>query len=287
MGAFTFAGSIGGLFRGKMGDILSVRLPNSGRIILSQISSGSAIPLAWILMLGLPEDPSTALKHGLVLFIMGFFISWNGAATNFPIFAEIVPGKSRTSIYALDRTFETILASFAPPAVGLLSQHVFGYKPIPQGSTQSVEIEMGRGNAASLAKAFYASIVIPMILCCLIYSFLYCTYPIDRDRARMKALALIESEMVQLELNYLLAEGESSQFQDSEARRKDTVIELDYGHDITMIMRKGSNFLMQTRINKWSIWGLRIEIEGKQLNYNDVNLTTFFPVGLQETFLLF
>lgn len=47
----------------------------------------------------------------------------------------------------------------------------------------------------------------------------------------MKALALIESEMILLEPNYLLAEGESSQFQDSEARRKDTVIELDYGRD--------------------------------------------------------
>ncbi|KAI3903054.1 hypothetical protein MKW92_012111 [Papaver armeniacum] len=86
-----------------MGDVLSVHFPNSGRIILSQISAGSFISLAWILMLGLPDDPSTAFKHGFV-----------------PIFAEIVPEKSRTSIYALDRSFENILASFAPPIVGLL-----------------------------------------------------------------------------------------------------------------------------------------------------------------------
>ena len=32
-----------------------------------------------------------------------------------------------------------------------------------------------------------------MALCCFIYSFLYCTYPRDRERARMEAL--IESEM--------------------------------------------------------------------------------------------
>ncbi|KAI3914432.1 hypothetical protein MKW92_042258 [Papaver armeniacum] len=85
-----------------MGDVLSVRFPNAGRIILSQISSGSAIPLAWILLLGLPDDPNTAFQHGLILFIMGLFITWNAAATNNPIFAEIVPEKSRTSIYALD-----------------------------------------------------------------------------------------------------------------------------------------------------------------------------------------
>ncbi|RZC67582.1 hypothetical protein C5167_011279 [Papaver somniferum] len=79
---FQVACSIGGLFGGKMGDILSIRLPNLVRIILSQISAGSFIPLAWILMFGLPDDPSTALKHGLTLFIIGLFTSWNVAATN-------------------------------------------------------------------------------------------------------------------------------------------------------------------------------------------------------------
>ncbi|KAF9623784.1 hypothetical protein IFM89_005291 [Coptis chinensis] len=167
-------------------------------IVLSQISSASAIPLVAILMLVLPDDPSTAFMHGLVLFITGFCISWNGAATNNPIFAEIVPEKSRTSIYALDRSFESILASFAPPVVGILSQHLYGYKPVPRGSSQTVEIETDRENAASLAKALYTAIAIPMTICCFIYSFLYCTYPRDRARARMEAL--IESEMQQIEV---------------------------------------------------------------------------------------
>ena len=79
---FIVACSLGGLFGGKMGDILAKRLPNSGRILLSQISSGSAIPLAAVLLLVLPDDPSTAFIHGLVLFVMGCSISWNGPATN-------------------------------------------------------------------------------------------------------------------------------------------------------------------------------------------------------------
>lgn len=115
-----------------------------------------------------------------------------------PIFAEIVPEKSRTAIYALDRSFESILASFAPPVVGILAQHVYGYKPIPKGSSDSVEIETDRENAASLAKALYTAIGIPIAICCVIYSFLYCTYPRDRERARM--VALEESEMHQLEV---------------------------------------------------------------------------------------
>ena len=66
-----------------------------------------------------------------------------------PIFAEIVPERARTSIYALDRSFESILGSFAPPIVGILAQHVYGYKPFPKGSTNSEEIETDRENAAA------------------------------------------------------------------------------------------------------------------------------------------
>ncbi|KAL4362644.1 hypothetical protein GQ457_04G034650 [Hibiscus cannabinus] len=216
MTLFVVSGSLGGLFGGKMGDVLAKRYPNSGRIILSQISSGSAIPIAAVLLLGLPDDPSTAFMHGLVFLIMGFCISWNGAATNNPIFAEIVPEKSRTSIYALDRSFETILASFAPPIVGILAQHVYGYKPIPKGSSDSIEIETDRKNAASLAKALYTAIGIPFTICCSIYSFLYCTYPRDRERARMQAL--IESEMQQLDEDDALSNGKQSESQISDLK---------------------------------------------------------------------
>ncbi|XP_022855116.1 uncharacterized protein LOC111376388 isoform X2 [Olea europaea var. sylvestris] len=82
IGIFIVANSLGGLFGGRMGDILSKRLPNSGRIILSQISSASAIPLTAILFRSLPTYPSTMFLHGFVLLIAGFFISWNAAATN-------------------------------------------------------------------------------------------------------------------------------------------------------------------------------------------------------------
>lgn len=196
MGLFVAASSLGGLFGGKMGDFLSTRLPNSGRIILAQISSASAIPLAAILLLVLPDDPSTAAIHGLILVLLGLFVSWNAPATNNPIFAEIVPEKSRTSVYALDKSFESILSSFAPPIVGILAQHVYGYKPIPEGSSRSTEIATDRENAASLAKALYTSIGLPMAACCFIYSFLYRSYPLDRDRARMEAF--IDSEMREL-----------------------------------------------------------------------------------------
>lgn len=91
-----------------------------------------------------------------------------------------------------------MLASFAPPTVGILAQYVFGYKPIPKGSTGSQETKVDRENAAPLAKALYTAIFFPMVICVFFYSFLYCTYPRDRDQARMGAK--VPSEIGNLEI---------------------------------------------------------------------------------------
>ncbi|CAM6087698.1 unnamed protein product [Calypogeia fissa] len=177
MGCFVVASSLGNLLGGFLGDYLSTRLPNTGRIMLSQISAGSGIPLGAILLLALPSDPSTPVLHGAALFLM---ISWNGPATNGPIFAEIVPEKSRPNIYALDQAFEAVLASFAPPIVGLLAVNVYGYVP-KEGAD---ELAVDKVNAVALAKALYTAVGIPFVLCAVIYSGLYWTYPKDRDRVR-------------------------------------------------------------------------------------------------------
>ncbi|CAL5064663.1 unnamed protein product [Urochloa decumbens] len=188
MTLFKAATSLGALFGGKMGDALARRFRNSGRIVLSQISSGSAIPLAGVLLLALPNDPSTAARHGAALFVLGIMASWNGTATNSPILAEIVPPRAMTTVFALDRTFEAVLASFAPPVVGMLAERLYGYKlPVHSSAAGGVDVEMERHNAASLARAIYTSVALPMALCCSIYSFLYCTYPRDREAARAEA----------------------------------------------------------------------------------------------------
>lgn len=123
-----------------------------------------------------------------------------------------------------------MLSSFAPPIVGILAQHLYGYKPIPKGSSDAVEIETDRENAASLAKAVYTAIGLPMAICCAIYSFLYCTYPRDRERARMDAL--IDSE-TQEAGNPSFREEECSEFQvldsDELYEKERSVVEVNYG----------------------------------------------------------
>uniref|UniRef100_A0A0E0M0J4 Major facilitator superfamily (MFS) profile domain-containing protein n=1 Tax=Oryza punctata TaxID=4537 RepID=A0A0E0M0J4_ORYPU len=178
MALFKVATSLGALLGGKMGDALARRFKNSGRIVLAQISSGSAVPLAAVLLLALPSDPPATAKHGAALFTLGLMASWNPSSTNGPILAEIVPPRSRTSVYALDRTCEAVLASFAPTVVGVLAERLYGYE-LAGGAA----VEAERRNAASLARALYTAIAVPMVLCCLVYSFLYCTYPRDRETA--------------------------------------------------------------------------------------------------------
>ncbi|TVU09357.1 hypothetical protein EJB05_42827, partial [Eragrostis curvula] len=190
MTLFKVATSIGALFGGKMGDVLARRFKNAGRIVLSQISSGTAIPLAGVLLLGLPNDATTAAKHGAALFILGIMASWNGSATNSPILAEIVPPRAMTTVFALDRTFEAVLASFAPPVVGILAEHMYGYKLSSRSAEEEGDVHaaaVDRHNATSLAKALFTAIAFPMALCCLIYTFLYYTYPKDREIARAEA----------------------------------------------------------------------------------------------------
>lgn len=112
------------------------------------------------------------------------FMHWLVCLEISPIFAEIVPERARTSIYALDRGFESLLASFAPPVVGILAERVYGYIPPKAGIDATSELLIDKDNAVSLSKALYTAIGAPLTLCCLIYTLLYWTYPQDRDRAR-------------------------------------------------------------------------------------------------------
>ncbi|KAL6596164.1 hypothetical protein ACP70R_047528 [Stipagrostis hirtigluma subsp. patula] len=177
-GLYLFATALGALFGGLIGDPVARRFPNTGRIALAQISSASAIPLGAILLLALPNDPSTRGEASAVVTLHTM------ASPLPPIFAEIVPEKARTTVYALDKCFEAVFASFAPPVVGVLAERIFGYKPV----SSDASVDTDRENAAALAKAVYTEIAVPMAICCLTYSFMYCTYPRDRQRAKMGLL---------------------------------------------------------------------------------------------------
>ncbi|CAL4913348.1 unnamed protein product [Urochloa decumbens] len=179
----SIANALGALFAGFVGDPLARRFPDTGRIALAQVCTASTVPLAAVLLLGLPDDPAAGVAYAAAFFVLGFAMPWCPVSTNNPIFAEIVPEKARTTVYAMDRCFETVFASFAPPLVGILAERVFGYQPAASGTS----VDADRENAAALGKAVFAEIAVPITVCCLTYSALYWTYPADRQRAKMAA----------------------------------------------------------------------------------------------------
>ncbi|KAG1366511.1 hypothetical protein COCNU_13G003010 [Cocos nucifera] len=76
--------------------------------------------LVWMEVKGLIKEAKAVVKIPSFQLIVA-----QGVTGSFPcpIFAEIIPKKSRTSIYALS---ESMLSSFAPPFVGILAEHVYG-----------------------------------------------------------------------------------------------------------------------------------------------------------------
>ncbi|VFQ86728.1 unnamed protein product [Cuscuta campestris] len=161
----------------------------------------------------------TGFSHLQTAILTGMFVFGSSVG-------EIVPEEYRTSTYALDRSLESVLSSFAPPVVGLLAQRVYGYRPVPQDTKN---IDADRNNASSLAKALFMAIGTPMMLCCFIYSFLYFTYPRDRDRSRMRAL--IKSETQLLDMDSSALRGQYSQVQQYETKECHLGAESSCGED--------------------------------------------------------
>ncbi|GFY94007.1 major facilitator superfamily protein [Actinidia rufa] len=186
-----FAGgcAMGSLLGGIIADRMSQIYPHFGRVICAQFSAFMGIPFSWFLLTVIPQSVSSYYTFATTLFLMGLTISWNGTAVNAPMFAEVVPAKHRTMIYAFDRAFEGSFSSFAAPVVGILAEKIYGYDP------KSVDPVSGSTREAfALSRGLFSMMAVPFGLCCLFYSPLYWVFRRDRDSARLSSLK--EEEMI-------------------------------------------------------------------------------------------
>ncbi|GAB4847104.1 hypothetical protein Ancab_026114 [Ancistrocladus abbreviatus] len=180
---FAIGAATGGLLGGAVADRMSRLYPYSGRIICAQFSAFMGIPFSWYLLTVVPQSVSSWYTFAVTLFFMGLTISWNATATNGPMFAEVVPAKHRTMIYAFDRAFEGSFSSFAAPLVGILAEKIYGYDPksVHPGSGSAQE-------AFALSQGLLSMMAVPFGLCCLLYSPLYLIFKRDRENARVASL---------------------------------------------------------------------------------------------------
>uniref|UniRef100_A0A7N0T8K5 Major facilitator superfamily (MFS) profile domain-containing protein n=1 Tax=Kalanchoe fedtschenkoi TaxID=63787 RepID=A0A7N0T8K5_KALFE len=176
---FAVGCALGSLAGGIIADKISQRYPHSGRIMCAQFSAIMGIPYSYFLLRVIPQSVDSYATFAVTLFLMGLTISWNGTAANGPMFAEVVPEKHRTMIYAFDRAFEGSFSSVAAPLVGILSERIYGYDP------KSVDPESGSPREAmALSKGLFSMMVVPFGLCCLFYTPLYRFFREDREKAR-------------------------------------------------------------------------------------------------------
>ncbi|XP_019423463.1 PREDICTED: uncharacterized protein LOC109332839 isoform X1 [Lupinus angustifolius] len=186
---FAIGCAVGSFLGGSLADKLSQVYPHSARIMCAQFSAFMGIPFSWFLLKVIPQSVSSYLAFCVTLFLMGLTISWNGTAANAPMFAEVVPVKHRTMIYAFDRAFEGSFSSTAAPLVGILSEKMFGY------NSKSVDpIKGSSPEALALSKGLLSMMAVPFGLCCLCYTPLYYIFKRDRENARM--LTVKEEEMI-------------------------------------------------------------------------------------------
>ncbi|KAL0332503.1 UNVERIFIED_CONTAM: hypothetical protein Scaly_2151800 [Sesamum calycinum] len=189
VGLFAAGCALGSFLGGVIADRMSHKYPHSGRIMCAQFSSFMGIPFSLFLIKAIPQEVSSYYTYATTLFLMGLTISWCATATNGPMFAEVVPAKHRTMIYAFDRAFEVSFSSFAAPIVGILAEKVYGYNP------KTVDPILGSTREAyALSRGLLSMMVVPFGLCCMFYTPLYWTFKQDRENARVASLK--ETEML-------------------------------------------------------------------------------------------
>jgi len=185
--AVVAIGAAGGnLFGGFIGDWIEKRNPDKGRIIIAQISVFSGIPMMFILFLLMPRQSTTGVLIGFIILgiITGFLISWCGPAANNPILSELFKPEIRGTAFALDRLFEGSVAASGTAVVAAIATGLGFTDPGSGQPISSLTINEIATNIDAMAWGIIIATAIPWTICLIFYSFIYRTYPNDRDRTR-------------------------------------------------------------------------------------------------------
>jgi hypothetical protein len=163
VGTIAFAGIVIGtvfsnILGGIIGDFADKINPRYGRIVIGQFSIISGIPLTFWLLTGTEGWGVTGLVA--LSFVTALFISWPGKGAKEPMMQSVTPPELRSVAYSvvavIENSFSALVAIFA----GRLA------------------------DATSLSQAMAWTVPTPWIVCAIIFSAFYWTYPRDRQKLR-------------------------------------------------------------------------------------------------------
>jgi MFS family permease len=152
--------AISNVVGGFLGDWAEGRSPKYGRPIVGQVSILAGIPLSYLLF-----SQTVGWSLGAIMglsFVTALLISWTGKGSKEPMMQAVTPPELRASAFALVTFIESGFAAVAAFIAGALADNI------------------------GFTSALLWTIPFPWLICGLLYSLFYWSYP--RDSAKLRAL---------------------------------------------------------------------------------------------------
>ena len=151
--------AISNVMGGIIGDWAEQKSPKYGRAFIGQMSVIFGIPLT-IILLTRTENWSIPALTAFSFFI-GLLISWPGKGSKEPMMAAVVPPELRSTAFAMTTFVESGFAAIVALVFGLIADKI------------------------DLQTAMFWTIPIPWIVCAILFSGFYFTYPKDREKQHL------------------------------------------------------------------------------------------------------
>ncbi|MCJ7695533.1 MAG: MFS transporter [Anaerolineaceae bacterium] len=156
--AIVLGTAISNVLGGILGDWAESKSPKYGRTIVGQISIISGVPLTYILFTKTADWPLWGIV--LLSFLTALLISWPGKGSKEPMMQGVVTPELRSTAFSVTMFIESGFAAIAALVVGSLADKI------------------------GLSKAMVWMVPVPWILCALLFSLFYWTYPKDSKKLR-------------------------------------------------------------------------------------------------------
>jgi MFS family permease len=161
-GAILIGMAFSAIIGGVLGDWAEKNSPKYGRTIVGQISVFSGIPLTYILLTQTAQW--SMLQIALFSFATALFIGWPGKGSKEPMMQGVVPPELRSTAFAATTFIESGFAAIIALLFGFLADKM------------------------DLQTAMLWTIPFPWLLCGLLFSGFYFTYPKDSQKLRATML---------------------------------------------------------------------------------------------------
>lgn len=157
--AIVVSAAISNLMGGFIGDFAEKLSPRYGRTVIGQFSVFAGVPLMYV-FLTQAQNMTFWQVFGLASFT-ALLIGWAGRGSKEPMMQAVVPPEMRSSAYSVVNFIEGGLSAFSGLIAGALADTI------------------------GLTNAMLWTIPFPWIICGLLFSLFYFTYPKDAERVRV------------------------------------------------------------------------------------------------------